>query len=312
MGNTFYFGWEVALMEAIQSHLGELGAKIASIISMFGEELVLVLLLGFVYWCWDKKVGRIIGLNIVMGVTYNPLAKNIALRRRPYMDNPSIQCLRPVDSSASIYDIKAQGYSFPSGHSTNSTIAFGSIAYFFKNKAVRIICIIMPILVGISRFCVGVHYPTDVIFGWAMGTCIVFLMPWLLRKFPNKLKLYPVIFIVSCAGWFYCKTNDYYTGLGMMLGFFVGDIFEEKFVHFENTRNVISSIIRVVVGAGLFLALNTVLKLPFPSWMLEAENALAYLIRTLRYAVAMFVEVGLYPMCFKWLGFLEKKPAKKA
>ena len=131
MGNTFYFGWEVALMEAIQAHLGELGAKIASIVSMFGEETVLVLVLGFVYWCWDSKVGRIIGLNIVMGVTYNPLAKNIALRRRPYMDNPSIQCLRPVDAEASIYDIKAQGYSFPSGHSTNSTIAFGSIAYFF-------------------------------------------------------------------------------------------------------------------------------------------------------------------------------------
>ena len=307
MGNTFYFGWEVALMEAIQAHLGELGAKIASIVSMFGEETVLVLVLGFVYWCWDKKVGRIIGLNIVMGVTYNPLAKNIALRRRPYMDNPSIQCLRPVDAEASIYDIKAQGYSFPSGHSTNSTISFVSIAYFFKNKVVRTICIIIPILVGISRFCVGVHYPTDVIFGWAMGTGIVFLMPWLLKKFPDKKKLYLVIFVISCVGWFYCKTNDYYTGLGMMLGFFLGDLFEEKYVKFENTRSVVSCIIRVVVGAGLFLGLNTVLKLPFPAAVLEAENALAYLIRTLRYAIAMFVEVGAYPLCFKWLKGLDKK-----
>ena len=310
MGNTFYFEWEVALMEFIQAHLGSFGVKLANIFSMFGEEMFLVLILGFVYWCWDKKVGRIIGLNIVMGVTYNPLVKNIALRRRPYMDNESILCLRPVDSSASIYDIKAQGYSFPSGHSTNSTIAFGSIAYFFKNKAVRIICIIMPILVGVSRFCVGVHYPTDVICGWAMGACIVFLMPWLLKKFPKK-KLYPVIFIISCVGWFFCKTNDYYTGLGMMGGFFIADIFEEKFVHFENTRSVISSVIRVVVGAALFVGLNAVLKMPFPSEILEAENALAYLIRTVRYAIVIFVEVGVYPMCFKWLKGLDKKPADK-
>ena len=312
MGNTFYFEWEVALMEAIQAHLGDIGAKIASVISMLGEEMVLVLVLGFVYWCWDKKVGRIIGLNIVMGVTYNPIAKNIALRRRPYMDNPSIQCLKPVDKSASIYDIKAQGYSFPSGHSTNSTIAFGSIAYFFKNKAVRIIGIALPVLVGISRFCVGVHYPTDVMFGWILGTCIVFLMPWLLKKVPNKKILYLVIFVISCAGWFFCTTNDYYTGLGMMGGFFIGDLFEEKYVKFDNTRSVISSLIRVVIGAGLFLALNTLLKLPFPARLLEAENAVAYLIRTVRYAIILFVEVGLYPMCFRWLKGLDKKKEKKA
>ena len=298
-------------MEAIQAHLGEIGAKIASIISMLGEETFLVLVLGFVYWCWDKKVGRVIGLSIVMGVTYNPLAKNIALRRRPYMDNPSIQCLKPVDSSASIYDLKAQGYSFPSGHSTNSTIAFGSIVYFFKNKALRIICIILPLAVGISRFCVGVHYPTDVIFGWAMGTCIVFLMPWLLKKFPNKKVLYPVIFVISCVGWFYCKTNDYYTGLGMMGGFFIADIFEEKYVRFENTRSAVSSVIRVIVGAGLFLGLNAALKLPFPARILEAENAVAYLIRTVRYAIVMFVEVGVYPMSFRLLKKLDKKPAKE-
>ena len=29
MGNTFYFQWEVALMEAIQAHLGSFGVKIA-------------------------------------------------------------------------------------------------------------------------------------------------------------------------------------------------------------------------------------------------------------------------------------------
>ena len=137
MGNTFYYAWEVALMEAIQAHLGDLGAKIASIISAFGEELVLVAIMGFIYWCWDKKTGRVIGLNVIMGLVYNPLFKNIALRRRPYMDNPGIKCLKPVDSSASIYDIKAQGYSFPSGHSTNSAIAYGSLACFYKNKVTK-------------------------------------------------------------------------------------------------------------------------------------------------------------------------------
>ena len=312
MGNTFYFPWEVALMESIQAHLGGFGVKLASFISMFGEELVLIAVLGFLYWSYDKKIGRKVGLSITMGLVWNPLIMNIACRRRPYFDNEGIKCLKPVDSSASIYDVKAQGWSFPSGHSTNSAIAYGSLAYFFKNKAVRIICVILPLLVGISRFCVGVHYPTDVLCGWILGAVIVFLMPWLLKRFPNKKRLYPVIFVISCVGWFFCKTNDYYTGLGMMGGFFIADIFEEKYVKFENTRSVISSIIRVVVGAGLFLGLNTVLKMPFPSAVLNAENALAYLIRTVRYAVIIFVEVGLYPMCFKWLKGLDREKEKKA
>jgi membrane-associated phospholipid phosphatase len=48
------------------------------------------------------------------------MAKNIALRRRPYFDHESIHILRVVEPEADIYDIAAQGYSFPSGHSTNA------------------------------------------------------------------------------------------------------------------------------------------------------------------------------------------------
>ena len=308
MGNTFYFAWEVALMEAIQAHLGDFGAKLASVISAFGEELVLVAIMGFIYWCWDKKTGRVIGLNVIMGLVFNPLFKNIALRRRPYMDNPSIKCLKPVDSSASIYDIKAQGYSFPSGHSTNGTIAYGSLTYFYKNKVLRVICILLPLLVGISRFCLGVHYPTDVLCGWILGVIIIFLMPWLLKKVPNKLILYPVIFVISCVGCFFSTTNDYYSGLGMMAGFFIGDIFEEKCVKFENTCVWWRCILRVLIGGALYIGLNSVLKMPFPKYILEAENALAYTIRTVRYAIVMFVEVGVYPFAFR---ILDKKKTEK-
>ncbi|MBQ9890768.1 MAG: phosphatase PAP2 family protein [Firmicutes bacterium] len=306
MGNTFYFEWEVKLMEAIQAALGSFGAKVASFISNFGEELILIVILGFMYWCWDKRTGKGIGLNIIMGVTYNPILKNIALRRRPYMDNPGIQCYKAVDSSADIMDIKAQGYSFPSGHSTNSTIAYGSLAYYFKNKPLRVIGVVLPLLVGISRVCVGVHYPTDVICGWALGCVIIFLMPWLQKKVPNKLVLYPVVFVISCVGCFYCKTNDYYTGLGMMAGFFTGDIFEEKVVKFNTTRVWWRCVLRVLLGGAIYLALNTLLKMPFSKEMLEAENALGYAIRTVRYAIVMFVEVGVYPLAFR---ILDKKKA---
>ena len=46
------------------------------------------------------------------------------------------------------------------------------------------------------------------------------------------------------------------------------------------------------------------MKMPFSKEMLEAENALGYAIRTVRYAIVMFVEVGVYPLAFR---ILDKK-----
>ena len=46
MGNTFYFDWEVGLMQWIQSWLGPVGTAIASVFSEMGEQLVCVAVLG--------------------------------------------------------------------------------------------------------------------------------------------------------------------------------------------------------------------------------------------------------------------------
>ena len=63
MGNTFFFPWEPALMVWLQSHLGSFGVTLASIFSMFGEEMATILVLGFCYWGWKKELGKFIGRN---------------------------------------------------------------------------------------------------------------------------------------------------------------------------------------------------------------------------------------------------------
>ena len=96
MGTTFYFGWEVALMEGLQAGINSIGVVLASALTMLGEEATLVAILGFLYWCYDKKFGKFIGTNIVVGITLNPMLKNMVYRRRPYMDHEGIQCLKQV------------------------------------------------------------------------------------------------------------------------------------------------------------------------------------------------------------------------
>jgi membrane-associated phospholipid phosphatase len=71
----------------------------------------------------------------------------------------------------------AGGYSFPSGHSLVSMVVYGILAYLLlrnlKNLAWRSIfaavLLMLPILIGISRIYLGVHYPSDVLGGWAFA-----------------------------------------------------------------------------------------------------------------------------------------------
>lgn len=286
-------------MEWLQATLGETGTSIISLFSMFGEELFMIVVMGFIYWSLNKKAGETVAAAIVTNTVWFPMIKNVALRRRPYFDNPGIKCLRPVDADADLYDIAKQGYSFPSGHSASSAAVYGSIARFFKKNWLTAIALTITFLVGVSRFCVGVHYPTDVLAGWGLGAIIVFLVPLMERKMKSKAAMFGLLFLVSLPGIFYCRTTDYFTGLGMMIGFFAGILFENKYVNFENTKKPLAMILRVAGGIVLYLAVSTLLKMPFSAEFLETESAACFAVRVARYAIVCFIEVGIYPMLFK-------------
>lgn len=231
------------------------------------------------------------------------------MRRRPYFDNTSVICLKPVKSGADIYDINAQGFSFPSGHSGNSAAVYGSIARFSKKRWMAVTAVGITLLVGCSRFCLGVHYPTDVLCGWLLGLFAIFFIPWLQKKFKKKWVFYLFLFLISLPGCLYCKTSDYYSALGMSVGFYLGNLFEEKYVQFKNTRNIGKCVIRLAIGGVIYFGLNTLMKLPFDPQLLSSATALAYLIRVFRYAILLFIIVAVYPMAFDKLEKLRKKDA---
>lgn len=73
--------------------------------------------------------------------------------------------------------IHAGGYSFPSGHAMGAICFYGILAYFaglgLRNKLLRWLLMLTAgfyiLLIGLSRVYLGVHYPTDVLAGYAAG-----------------------------------------------------------------------------------------------------------------------------------------------
>ena len=297
--NSFYFDWEIALEEWIQAAFSTTFLSALSNLSMFGEEMLLIIVMGFLYWGYDKEFGKYIGLNLLMANVLNPLIKNVFIRRRPYFESDRIDLLRLINKNADKYDIAAQGYSFPSGHSSASATVYGSPARYGKKKVLTVLAFVLPLLTGISRVVVGAHYPTDVICGWALGVFVIFFFPWLYTKFENPMILYLILLVVTLPGFFYCTSTDYYSGYGMLLGYCLAEPFERKFIRFENTKSIPRCILRVVGGGAIFFGLNTILKLPFSSDFLDAQTFGAHAVRCGRYAIVIFVVIGLYPALFK-------------
>ena len=311
-GNTFFFQWEVSLMVWLQAHMGSFGTSLASFLSEFGEELVCVAVLGFLYWCYDKRFGRFVGLNVLVGLVLNPMIKCVVLRRRPYFDHPEIKCLKPIKKDADIYNIAAQEYSFPSGHATNAVTVYGSAAlYKRKNKILAVIAVVLPLLVGVSRFYLGVHYPTDVICGWLLGLVIIVCVPWVQKKLNNDRLLYGILLLIGLPSFFYCRSHDFYEGYGMLLGFVLAMEFEQKYVNFENVRGALRSVLRLVGGIAVFFGLNELSKMPFSTDFLNSGAMSALLIRAVRYTLVVFVVMGVYPMLFKYTAkWFEKKDSQ--
>ena len=278
-------------METLQRVMPAWLMAAVSQFSIFGEEIVLILLLGFFYWCWDKKTGKYIGEITIMGALWNPMVKNIFCRRRPYMDNENIDLLRLIAKDADKYDVAAQGFSFPSGHSTNAAAMYGALAR-LQNRQAFIYAGFLMFAVGFSRVAVGAHYPTDVVCGWGMGLLVVFFIPWLKKKLQNENLFYWILVITALPGVYYCRSEDYFTALGLLIGFVLAIKFEERYVKFENTREPLRIVLRLIGGGVIYFAFNFVLKRVLPA---------GDVVRVLRYTAVTFVMMGVYPMAFKVL-----------
>ena len=299
MGNVFYFDWEVNLIEWLQKTIGSAGQAIAKAVTFIGGETVMLLVLLVVLFCYKKEAGKRCGFTMMAASMWFPMIKNIVLRIRPYMAHPErIEALTVVQEDADPLDIIQQGYSFPSGHSANSVAMYGSIAREIRKKWMWWLAVIVPLLIGLSRFVVGVHYPTDVLAGWLVGLAAIGFSALLEKKVKKEWVRSAILLAVTVPGIFWCTSRDYFTSLGLLIGMVTVFPYEKKYINFQDTKNVWAMILRVAGAFAVYAVMNSVLKLPFDREWLNSGTLGANLIRSARYAIMLFVLLGVYPRVF--------------
>ena len=298
MGNIFYFQWEVDLITWLQEAMGNAGTIAAKIASFIGGETFSLLLLIVMLFCYKKEAGKRVARTVLTASMWFPMIKNIVLRIRPYMVHEEIKVLQIVEADADPMDILQQGFSLPSGHSATAASLFVSIGRELKKRWMWILAVLLPLVIGVSRFMVGVHYPTDVLTGWTVGLAAVGFNILLEKKVKQEWMRYAILLAISLPGIFWCTSRDYFTALGLLIAAAVAFPYEEKHIGFADTRNVPAMILRCVGAFAIYFALSTLLKLPFSNEFLNNGTLPANLIRTARYAVILFVELAVYPRVF--------------
>ncbi|WP_328328579.1 MULTISPECIES: phosphatase PAP2 family protein [unclassified Streptomyces] len=144
-------------------------------IGEYGILLVVVLLVLGCWWSVRKRPDTESAVTAVAGIIWAPLAAGIAVlvnvpirgfvaRARPFVEHQGLDVL-----------VKGKtDFSFVSDHATLA-MAIGA-GLFVAHRKFGLAAIGLALAEGFCRVFMGVHYPTDVVGGFALGTAVTLLL----------------------------------------------------------------------------------------------------------------------------------------
>ncbi len=95
-----------------------------------------------------------------------------------------------IDTLNFVEGVTVRGYdSFPSGHTASGFVLFFFLIIIIRNKALKLICFVTAVLVGLSRIYLIQHFARDVYVGSLFGVIAVVLALYLMRNQVDNPKL---------------------------------------------------------------------------------------------------------------------------
>lgn len=254
MQNILDWGIEVVLW--FQRFSPELDLPFKALTHM-GAKFFFMLLLPFIYWCVDRRTGARLTILFLLSAHLNAVAKWWAAQPRPFQYDTRVLKL-----------IEARGGGLPSGHTQSAVVVWGYLASQFPRPWLLLMSLLLMLLIPLSRIYLGVHFPTDLLGGYLLGTALLVLYlrlaPGLESWFKKRgltLQLAvaftaPVLMILL-----FPKIESHgVTAAGTLLGMGVGFALERRWVRFHSGGAWWRRLLRFLLGEGVFLALWLLLR----------------------------------------------------
>ena len=164
------FRWGIDVIKLIQRIESPALTAIMKVITALGTELLYLPLILFIFWWIDEKQGLRLGILIIVSAWINALVKDIFKQPRPFNFEPAL-------------GLAHEGtYGAPSGHAQFSLCFWVPMAAWlssllekptWKRPIIWTGAILFILLMGFTRLYLGVHFPTDLLFGWLLGGIIL-------------------------------------------------------------------------------------------------------------------------------------------
>lgn len=193
LGLSFFLGFIAIAEELMENELSLFDKTIINAVSIINSPLATQVMKGItmlgsaavmititvIMWLlclrYKKSLGDAFAVTIVLTGAWlmNSVLKSLFQRTRP----------------PGLHMVPAAGYSFPSGHAMISLAFYGILGYLLWHNLISrkakyistILLALMVLAIGISRVYLGVHYPSDVLAGFAAGGVMLIGSIWGIR-----------------------------------------------------------------------------------------------------------------------------------
>ena len=258
-------------------------------VTILGEETLVILFVVVLWFAVDSRLAQKVFFVTICSMVLNGIVKNLAQVPRPFDKG-----VLPVRKET------ATGFSFPSGHTQNFSTWSTLFAIKFKKKWLTVLVTVFIVLVAFSRLYLGVHYPSDVIVGVALGVGTAFLGNYLFEREKDVKKLYIAVFMIFAPFIVYFsivaheRFADFFKVFGMVGGLTLVVFLQEKGKPLSYNVPWWKKLIRIVIGVALAFILKEGLKI-FKIGEVHFDLALD----ALRYFAVVFAVGFLCPFFFK-------------
>ena len=218
------------------------------IFTALGEEMIIASIIAVVYICFSKRIGEQALVTVLTASCVTAAVKSGVRRLRPYEEG-AVDRVHIDNALVSTADLDPD-MSFPSGHATATGGFFSALAIRIRKPLAVVLCSLFVLLVMLSRLYLGVHYPTDVLAGLAVGVGCAFLWQLVYRKwYGARLYIYlgvalctlPFLFIPRTA------THSMFQISAIALATAIGLLIEDNFIKFEDTDRWLHRLFRLLI-----------------------------------------------------------------